>query len=233
VLRRALLWSSIALVLASSVATRVAAQDEQALIGSGAGSANESEVEGTHHVSPPPPPETLPPEVTLEIRGAAIVPMFRDALCPANHECVFNAGVGVGVSVERRWSDGWGFLSRYDVWVLDAGSLYEIGTLHSVRIGARYVIDQATNVHPYLEALAGFLAFGDTTTVAAAGGSATAGVGTEIELTDVLVLDVDAELWALATGFFATRDGVRRSDGFGVNLALQVSVGLEVLLGAF
>jgi hypothetical protein len=188
---------------------------------------------GARHVVPPPPPDTLPPDVTLEIRGAAIVPLYRDALCPGDHQCVFNAGVGVGVGVERRWPDGWGFLSRYDVWVLDAGSLYEIGIVHSVRLGARYVLDQSSIVHPYLEALAGFLAFGNTTTVAAAGGSVTGGIGAEVELTDVLVLDVDAELWALATGFFATRDGVRRSDGFGPNLALQISIGLEVLLGAF
>lgn len=186
-----------------------------------------------HHVTPPPPPSALPPDVTLDVRGAAIVPLYRDALCPAGAQCVLNAGVGIGIGVERRWPDGWGFLARYDVWVLDAGSLYEIGTMHSARIGARYVIDQATIVHPYVEALAGFLAFGDTTTVAAAGGSVTVGAGTEIELTDVLVIDVDAELWTLATGFFATRDGVRRSDGFGPNLALQISVGLEVLLGSF
>lgn len=188
---------------------------------------------GAHQVTPPPPPDTLAPDVTLEIRGAAIVPLFRETLCPGNHECVFNAGVGLGMGIERRWPDGWGFLARYDVWILDAGSLYEIGTMHSARVGARYVIDQATSVHPYVEVLAGFLAFGDTTTVAAAGGGVTAGAGAEIELSEALVLDIDAELWTLATGFFMTRDGARRSDGFGANLALQISVGLEVLLGAF
>lgn len=186
-----------------------------------------------HRIDPPPPPETLPPDVNLDIRGAAIVPLYRDTLCPGDHQCVLNGGVGVSVGVERRWADGWGFLSRYDVWVLDAGALYEIGTMHSVRIGARYVIDATTNVHPYAEALAGFLAFGDTTTVAAVGGSVTLSAGTEIELTDILALDLGAELWTFATSFFATRDGVRRSDGFGANLALQIFVGLEVLLGTF
>lgn len=186
-----------------------------------------------HHVAAPPDPSSLPPDVTLEIRGAAIVPLYRDALCPGTAQCVFNGGVGVGVGVERRWHDGWGFLARYDLWVLDAGSLYEVGIMHSARIGARYVIDQTTLAHPYVEALVGFLAFGDTITAAAAGGSVTAGAGVEIELTDVLVIDVDAELWTLATGYFATRDGIRRSDGFGPNLALQISVGLEVLLGSF
>ncbi len=188
----------------------------------------------THHrIEPPPPPEALPPDVNLDIRGAAIVPLFRDTLCPGNHQCVLNGGVGVSVGVERRWADGWGFLSRYDVWILDAGALYEIGIMHSVRIGARYVIDAATNVHPYVEALAGFLAFGDTITVAAVGGSVTLSAGTEIELSDVLALDLGVELWTFATSFFATRDGVRRSDGFGANLALQIFLGLEVLLGTF
>lgn len=213
------------MLVALAIAAPAAAQE--------AADANDADPAGAAHVTPPPPPSTLPPDVTLEIRGAAIVPLYRDALCPGTSQCVFNAGVGVGVGVERRWPDGWGFLARYDVWILDASSLYEIGIFHSTRIGARYVIDQATMVHPYVEALAGFLAFGDTTTVSAAGGAVTGGAGAEIELSDALVLDIDAELWTFATGFFATRDGVRRSDGFGPNLALQISVGLEVLLGAF
>jgi hypothetical protein len=218
--------SVFGLVLASAITAPVAAQDTLTTTDAPARAE-------THHVAAPPDPSTLPPDVTLEIRGAAIVPLYRDALCPGTAQCVFNAGVGVGVGVERRWHDGWGFLSRYDVWVLDAGSLYEIGIMHSARLGVRYVIDQTSIVHPYLEALVGFLAFGDTITVAAAGGSVTVGAGAEVELSDVLVIDLDAELWTLATGYFATRDGVGRSDGFGPNLALQISVGLEVLLGSF
>jgi hypothetical protein len=219
--------SSLALAAVLGLASSAAAQASPDTV------TNETDAAGAHQVAPPPPPDTLPPDVTLEIRGAAIVPLFRETVCPGDHECVFNAGVGVSVGVERRWPDGWGFLARYDVWVLDAGALYEIGIMHSVRLGARYVIDESTNVHPYLEALAGFLAFGDTTTVAATGGSLTGGAGAEIELSDALVLDVDAELWTLATTFFMTRDGARRSDGFGANLVLQISVGLSVLLGAF
>lgn len=219
---------ALALALSLAPASMAWAQDAPAET-----TGNDADTTGEHHVEPPPPPSTLPPDVTLEIRGAAIVPLFRDALCPGNHQCVFNSGVGVGVGVERRWPDGWGFLSYYDFWIVDAASLYEIGTLHSARLGARYVIDQSTLLHPFVEALVGFLAFGDTTTVAAAGGSLTVGAGAEIELTDVLVIDVDAMLWTLATGYFMTRDGVRRSDGFGPNVALQISVGLEILLGSF
>lgn len=186
-----------------------------------------------HHVTPPPPPRTRAPDVTLDIRASGIVPAYRGGLCPGDHQCVFSGGFGVTVGIERRWPDGWALLARYDVWIVDAESLYAVGLLNSARVGARYVLDETTVVHPYLEALAGFLAFGDTRTVAAAGGSVTVGAGTEIELTESLVLDLDVELWTFATGYFMTRDAVRRSDGFGANLAVQISIGLEVLLGSF
>jgi len=206
----------LALAAATS-ATRVRAQSDETV----------------HHVAPPPPPSTHAPDVSLDIGGAAIVPLYRGGICPGDHVCVMNGGVGVRVGVERRWPDGWALLGRYDAWVVDAGTLFDIGLLNSVRIGARYVIDQTTNVHPYVEGLVGFLAFGDTRTVVAAGGSVTLAGGTEIELSDNLVLDLDLELFTFATGYFQTRDNVRRSDGFGPNLALQISLGLEVLLGSF
>jgi hypothetical protein len=186
-----------------------------------------------HHVSPPPPPSTHAPDVSLLIGGAPIVPLYRGGFCPGDHTCVMNSGLAITVGLERRWSDGWAILARYDAWVVDAGTLFDIGLLNSVRVGARYVIDQSTLVHPYIEALAGFLAFGDTRSVAAVGGSVTLAGGTEIELTDSIVIDLDVQLFSFATGLFVTRDNVRRSDGFAPNLALQITLGLEVLLGSF
>lgn len=196
-------------------------------------SAAAQESTSEHHVEPPPPPSTHAPDVSLDIRGAAIVPLYRSGVCPGDYICVMNGGVGLTVGLERRWMDGWALLVRYDAWVADAGTLYDIGLWNSVRVGARYVIDQSTNVHPYVEALAGFLVFGDTRSVITTGGSVTLAGGSEIELSDSLVLDIDVELFSFATGYFMTRDNVRRSDGFMPNLALQISVGLEVLLGSF
>jgi hypothetical protein len=186
-----------------------------------------------HHVDAPTPPRRLAPEVSFEVGGSAVIPLFTEPLCPGNHLCVLNGGVGVRVGVERRWPDGWALISRYDVWIFDANALYEIGVLHAARIGARYVIDWRTIVHPYVEGMVGFLAMGDTAHVATAGGTVSVGGGTEIELTDSVAIDVDAELWALATGMFTTQDMVRRSDGFGANLVLEITLALNVLLGNF
>lgn len=184
-----------------------------------------------HHVVPPPPPAEQGAELLLDIRGAAVVPVYVGGLCPSGHECVMNAGVGIGVSVEHRWRDGVGLLLSYDAWVLDSDSVFEIALMHSFRFGLRYVIDTSLNVHPFIGASAAFLAFGDTSQVSAIGGAVIAGGGAEIEISDSIDVLVDAELWTLATGSFETRDGVHRSDGFGANLAVQISVGAEVLLG--
>lgn len=184
-----------------------------------------------HHVEPPPRPADQRPELLLDIRGAAVVPVYVGGLCPGGHECVMNAGVGIGVTVEQRWPDRVGLLLSYDAWVVDSDSIFEIGLMHSFRIGIRYVLDASLNVHPFIEASAAFLAFGETSEVAACGGAITAGGGAEIEISDSIALLLDAELWTLATGSFETRDGVHRSDGFGANLAVQISAGLEVLLG--
>jgi hypothetical protein len=209
----------IALVLASPLV--VMAQEPAA----------EADEPLVHHVEPPPRPQDQDAELLLDIRGAAVVPVYVGGICPGGHECVLNGGVGIGVSVEQRWHDRVGLLLSYDAWVVDADSLFEVGLMHSFRVGFRYVLDDTFNVHPFIEASAAFLAFGDTSQVSALGGAITAGGGAEIEISDAIAVLVDAELWTLATGSFATRDGVHRSDGFGANLAVQISVGFEVLLG--
>ncbi len=193
--------------------------------------AESSPATAVHHVEAPPPPAEQERELLLDIRGAAVVPVYVGGLCPGGHECVLNAGVGIGVTVEQRWPDHFGLLLSYDAWVVDSDSLFEIGLMHSFRIGFRYVIDLSLNVHPFIEASAAFLAFGDTSQVSALGGAITAGTGAEVEISDSIAVLVDAELWTLATGSFETRDGIHRSDGFGANLAVQISVGVEVLIG--
>jgi hypothetical protein len=229
VLRAAIVLAGIAAAL---VVPRIASADEDEPIAE-----TDAPLEGTaavHHVEPPPPPGALGRELLLDIRGAAVVPVYVGGIggiCPGGHECVMNAGVGIGVTVEQRWPDRVGLLLSYDAWVVDSDSIYEIGLMHSFRIGLRYVLDASLNVHPFLEASVGFLAFGDTSQVAAVGGAVTAGGGAEVEISDSIAMLVDAELWTFATGSFETRDGIRRSDGFGANLAVQISVGIEVLLG--
>ena len=100
-----------------------------------------------HHVEPPPPPAALGRELLLDIHGAAVVPLYVIGLCPNGHECVMNAGVAIGVTVEQRWPDRVGLLLSYDAWVVDSDSLFEIGLMHSFRAGVRYVLDDSLNVH--------------------------------------------------------------------------------------
>ncbi len=214
---------SVVIVLVGLVAAIVIAPRAQADEG--------DEAAVVHHVAPPPPPGEQGPELLLDIRGAAVIPVYVGGLCPSGYECVMNAGVGIGVAVEHRWTNRVGLLLAYDAWVVDSDSIFEIGLMHSFRVGVRYVIDASLDVHPFIEACAAFLAFGDTAQVSALGGAITAGGGAEIEISDSIAVAVDAELWTLATGSFETRDGLRRSDGFGANLAVQISVGLQVLLG--
>lgn len=180
----------------------------------------------------PPPPEALPAWWEGEVGALAIVPLERSAICPSNHDCVMNAGVGVGVRATYRTTDGLGWGLAYDVWVLDSASLYEVAVMHALRGHFRYVIDASSRVQPWVGASVGALLFGDASTVATAGGLLTAAGGVHLELTSEFALVGSAEVWAVATGPFQTRDGALRADPFGVNVVLEVMLGAMLRLGA-
>jgi hypothetical protein len=185
----------------------------------------------THHVEPPPAPEEHEPTPAVSMNVAAVAPIERSTICPVGHDCVIGVGVGVGVQVEWRSADRVGLVAGYDFWLLDGNGVYELGALHASRVGLRYVVDDATRVHPFIDAAVGLLAFGDAANVATLGGLVTAGAGAEIELTESVAFVAALESWFFATGSFVTPDGAWRSSGFGVNAALQITVGIAIQVG--
>lgn len=186
---------------------------------------------------PPPSPSTLAPTYHLEVHGAAMLPIERQNVCPPAAAiprvgCVLGAGFGVGGLVERRGADGVGLLVGYQVWLLDSGAVYEVGAVHTLRIGVRWVIDATARVHPFLEVLIGALLLTDPGEARTGGGLLSLGAGMEVELTETVAVTVGLDLWAFAVGTFrSTRDDVLRAADFGVNLVSQLRVGLGVLFG--
>lgn len=188
--------------------------------------------EGTHHVEPPPAPHEHGGTLEVEIHGAPLVPLARDTICPPSAlQCVLGAGLGVGAQLEWRTAERVGLFAGYDFFMLDSGGVYELGTLHALRGGVRYTLDDSLVVHPFLDLAVGLLLFGDTANVAAGGGVVTAGGGAEMELSESVLFVTSAEVWMFATGPFTTRDGATRSADFGVNVALQLTVGVAILIG--
>jgi hypothetical protein len=183
-----------------------------------------------HHVAPPPAPGDHDAMLLVEVHGGVAVPIERGTICPAGPECVFGLGVGFGVELEWRFADRVGLITGYDFLLLDSKNVFELGTLHAVRGGLRYTLDDTTMVHPFIDATIGGLAFGDTASVATAGLLVTAGGGAELEIDGVVAFFAGLEAWLFATGAFLTRDGVLRANGFGVNVAIQITLGIAVVI---
>lgn len=184
-----------------------------------------------HHVEPPPAPEEHGATVAVEVHGAFEAPLERSTICPSGGACVLGLGIGVGAQIERRTADRVGLFAGYDFWLLDSNGVFELGALHAVRGGIRYVIDESSLVHPFVDAAIGFVAFGDTANVATVGGVVTAGGGVELELSESVAFVASAETWLFATAPFETRDAIARAGDFGVNVALQVAIGISVVVG--
>ncbi len=180
----------------------------------------------------PPPPSEAPPWWELELGASALAPVERSAICPAGHDCVLNAGVGLGARVAYRTPDGVGWTVAYDLGVLDSASLYEVALVHVLRGGVRYVIDESSRVQPWIGGGVGLLLFGDASSVATGGGLVSLGGGVHVELSEVVALFGSLEAWLVSTAPFQTRDGATRGDPFGVNLLVHTTVGVMVRFGA-
>jgi hypothetical protein len=178
------------------------------------------------------PPEEQDAVYALEVHGAAIVPLERSTLCPSGADCVFGGGFGVGGLLLRRSPDGIGLLVGYEVWLLDGGGVYEIAALHALRLGLRWTLDVRSRVQPFLQATAAALLLTDPGQATSGGGGITVGGGMEIEMTADVSFALAAELAFLSVGAFQTRDGVLRARDFGVNVALEMTAGLVIVLGS-
>lgn len=177
-------------------------------------------------LEPPPPPEQRASLFGGELHVHVVLPL-ADALCPSGESCLLNGGFGLGGSMERRWSFGGALLLGYDLALLDAGGIYEVSTLQTIRVGVKWVVPLDRVLKPYLELAIGALLFGDTFGVATAGGALQLGLGGEFELTEALALTGGLVFRGFTTGaFISTTDRVPRGRDPGANLALLVQVGI-------
>ncbi len=185
---------------------------------------------GSQHVSPPPAPEAREPELVALVHLGAVIPLERTDICPGESLCVLGGGAVVGVEIERRWPFGLGVLVGYDAWFVDSGGVFELGVVQSVRAGVQYTFADEWSIHPAIQLGVGALVFGDTLLVSTVGGVAELGASAEIELTESVALTFGAQAWLFTTTPFTTgRDRTRRSEGLGLNAALQINVGLSIL----
>ncbi|HJL18041.1 MAG TPA: hypothetical protein RMH99_20425 [Sandaracinaceae bacterium LLY-WYZ-13_1] len=182
------------------------------------------------HVEPPPAPDSHDPELLAHVHLGAVAPLLRADICPGDSLCVLGAGGSAGVEIERRWPFGLGISVAYDAWFVDSGGVFELGVVQSVRAAVRYVFAYDSAVHPAIHLGAGAIVFGDTFLVSTLGGAAEAGASVEIELTESVALTGGARFWLFTTSPFTTgRDRTLRSEGLGLNAALQIHVGLSIL----
>lgn len=186
-----------------------------------------------HHVEPPPAPLEHEPVLMVEVHGSAQVPVLRETICPQAYRCVFGAGIGVGAQLERRESSGLGLFAGYDLWLMDGGSVFEVSVLHAIRLGVRWVIEDWYQIHPFLDAAVGFLAFGDTATVSTVGGTVTVGGGAELEASDTVTVGTSVQGWMISLApFTSAADSARRAEDFGINFAVEVTLGVSVTIDA-
>lgn len=186
--------------------------------------------ERPHHVEPPPAPDSLDPELLVDVGLGAVVPIERTDICPGDSLCVLGAGGSFEVEIERRWPMGLGVLVGYDAWFVDSSGVFELGVMQIVFAGLRYTFATELDLHPSLQIGAGALLFGDTFLPSTVGGAAKAGAGVELELTDSVALSGGAQLWLFTTSPFTTgRDRAMRSEGLGLNVALQLNLALSIL----
>lgn len=186
--------------------------------------------EGASHVEPPPAPERRAPELIVQVHLGAVIPLERTDICPGESLCVLGGGADVGVEVERRWPFGLGVLVAYDAWFVDSGGVFELGVAQIVRAAVQYLFLDEASIHPAIHVGVGALVFGDTLLVSTVGGAVELGASVELELTDSIAVTFGAQGWLFTTSPFTTaRDRTMRSEGLGLNAALQLNLGLSIL----
>lgn len=177
----------------------------------------------------PPAADALEPVLSGSIYLGVGVPLEAKTLCPNGSECVFSGAGNVGAQIERRWPSGPAVGLSYELGFVNSNAVYELGLLQELRGQARYYFLPRSLLHPFIGGGVGAVVFGDTFRIATAGVSATAFVGVELEMTELLSVFVTLPVRAVRFGAFTTdRDGVRRaSDGnFTVTASLQVGIAI-------
>ncbi len=180
-------------------------------------------------LQPPPPPAQRDSQFGGELHLQLVLPR-APALCPRDERCLLNGGFGIGGSVEQRWAFGGALLVGYDLSLLDAEGSFEVSTLHTLRVGARWVVPLDTVLQPYAELGLGAVLFGDSFGVATAGAALQLGVGGELELTPRMALTAGLVFRVFSTGAFRARaDAAPDPRDAGANFALLVQAGILLL----
>jgi hypothetical protein len=233
-------WAVLAWTLSTLGAVRVEAEDGAARgaaapsvagdDGDTRSSTSDAERRGPMlRLQPPPPPTQRDSQFGGELHLQLVLPL-APALCPRDERCLLNGGFGIGGSVEQRWAFGGALLLGYDLSLLDAEGSFEVSTLHTLRVGARWVVPLDTVLQPYAEFGLGAVLFGDSFGVATAGAALQLGVGGELELTPRMALTVGAVFRAFTTGAFRARaDDMPDPRDAGANFALLMQAGILLL----
>ena len=178
----------------------------------------------------PPVPIDIDPVLAVDVHFAAVFPIVRDPLCPADEKCVFAGGGGVGLGVERRWPTGVSLGLGYDAWFLDSNNVYELAVMQMLSARVKYYLLPESIVHPVVGAGIGALVFGDTLEIATLGVAGIASVGLEWELTESIALLVSVPFRFFTTSSFQTRrDRVERAEEPGLNIAASLQFGLVIV----
>ena len=178
----------------------------------------------------PPPPDAHPPQLAGEFRADLVLPLHTTALCPASSECVLGNGMGVGLTGWYRWWRGSGVGIGYDLWILDGNGVYELSSIHHLRVGFRQNFLPEKLAHPFVGASLGIVLVGDTFLADGVGGALDVTAGVELEITESLAFTAALAMRLMSTSaFVSATDGVRRSDPFGVNAITMVRLGLVLL----
>lgn len=180
----------------------------------------------------PPPRNEQPVRLAGEVDLLVVFPFAQDSLCPAGSECILGSGAGIGGLLEWRFPRGLGIGVGYDAWFLDGNGVVELSTFQALRATLRYRLLRDRQVHPYLGAAIGGLILGDTFRAEAVGGIVDMLLGVEIELSADLAFTAGVLVRLLSTSAFRSNsDGVERSQGFGIDGAAALTVGLVLLQG--
>ena len=180
----------------------------------------------------PPPEDELPVRLAGEVNLQVVFPFAQDSLCPAGAACILGSGAGIGGLLEWRFPRGLGVGVGYDAWFLDGNGVNELSTFQALRVTLRYKMLRNRQVHPYLGAAIGGLILGDTFRAEAVGGIVDLLLGVEIELGTTLAFTTGVLVRLLTTSAFRSNsDGVERAQGFGVDGAAALTVGLVLLQG--
>jgi hypothetical protein len=180
----------------------------------------------------PPDPRDRPPALVVEPRFELVVPVATNRLCPAGAQCLYGAGVGIGVLVERRFRSGVGVGIAYDLRFLGGDNVYELTTLQSLSVSLRYFFMLTRSAHPFVGVEVGGALFGDTFGVDTMGMHLGARAGVEIEATAALSFTMYAALRTLYTRPFTSQpDGVARSRSGGMDLSVDFGAGVALRFG--